>query len=147
MQRPQKRNTGGCSFIQMINAALSYYSDVSTHNRTNSPCPYKQTNWGQDAGPRATAEFSGLSHTQRDLELCFGWQPPLNTGEDVVEHGATTTRLPLQSSANCWAAVWSQAEPWHSWLQRRKISLAFTFTTSCCLGCVNARGTRQYSPV
>lgn len=42
---------------------------------------------------------SGLLHTQRDLELCFGWQPSPNMGEDMVEQGTTATRLPLQSSA------------------------------------------------
>lgn len=97
MKRPQKCNTGGCSLIQMINAAVSDHSDVFTRNKINSPCPYKQTKQGQDTGPRPAAESSGLLHSQQDLELCLGpsRQPSLDTVEDMVEQGTPPTSLPL----------------------------------------------------
>lgn len=97
MKRPQEGNTGGCSHTQIINAAVSDYSDMFASNRTESPRPYKKTKQGQDTGPRATAESSGLLHTQQDLELCFGptQQPSLNTVEGMVQWGTIPARLPL----------------------------------------------------
>lgn len=152
MKRPQKCNTGGCSLIQMISAAVSDYSDMLTSNRTNSLRPYKLTKQGQDTGPRATAESSGLLHIQQDLELCFGLsqQLSLDTVEGMVEWGTTPARLLLAEFSHpirqlcghsrAMAQLASEAEksPW-----------PVTFTNSCCfcramlscpMGCVNARG-------
>ena len=151
MKRPQECNTGGWSLTQMINTAVSDYSYTFTSNRTNSLCLYKQTKQGKDTGPRATAEPSGLLHTQQDLELCFGlsWLLSVDMVEGMVKWGTTAARLPLVefkhhirqlcAHSKAMAQLASQAEksPW-----------PVIFTNNCCfcramlscaMGRVNAR--------
>lgn len=144
MKRPQKYITRGFSFIQMIHDALSYYPDVSTHNRTNSPCPYKQTNWGQDASPRL---FRAVAHSARPGAVF--WLTAVS--QYGGGHGRTRDHSNQAALAELSHPVGQLCGHRQSHgtagFRGRKISLDFTFTTSCCLSSVNARGTRQYSPM
>lgn len=119
----------------MINAAVNDYSDVFTCNRTNSPCPYKQTKQDQGTGSRATAESSGLLHTQQAGALFW---PELTAvsrhggGCDQTRDHTNQAAFGRVQPSSC-IAVWTQAEPWHSWPQRQKKSpWSVTFTSSCC---------------
>lgn len=123
----------------MINAAVSDHSDVFTRNKINSPCPYKQTKQSQDTGPRPAAESSSARSG------ALFWPEPTAISRHGGGHGRTRDHTNPsafgRAQLSCWAAVWAQAEPRHSWLQRqenlpgplRLLKAAVSAEECCCV--------------